>query len=416
MFNWRTHITRNYLIQAITVVCNFLASIFLVRMLGTTGQGGWALYLNSAQFLLLFLGMGFPSAIVYLAAGGKWLKAKLLSTSIGLSLVLILIPAIFLFLFHNHSELEMFLGRESQGHRALLILFLIYLVIQILIQINGAFLQSEQLFTIHSKIKLFSSVRLLSGNVFLYYAHIGTYPEVFLYAMIVVLISGALQFGVGFYLLWGKLYRTLQWESSDWSTFKVLWPFAKWILFANTLQFLNYKADVWLIRWYHSQAELGIYTLAVSLIQLVWLLPNVIHGMVYSIVASEKNPEVQFDKVHKLQKQMLCYAIAACTFGSILSFWIIPLWYGGGFREASYILIILSGGIIPIAGALPISAYFAGKGLMKRNLIGSLIGMILTLLFGLILIPDFGISGAAWTSVISYTSTAIFYYYHFYKR
>jgi O-antigen/teichoic acid export membrane protein len=113
---------------------------------------------------------------------------------------------------------------------------------------------------------------------------------------------------------------------------------------------------------------------------------------------------------------MIYYAIAACAFGSTLSFWIIPLWYGEGFREASYILIILSGGIIPIAGALPISAYFAGKGLMKRNLMGSLIGMVLTLMFGFILIPDFGIVGAAWTSVISYTSTAIFYYYHFYKR
>jgi hypothetical protein len=61
--------------------------------------------------------MGLPSAIVYLAAGGKWSKAKLLSTSIGLSLVLILVPALFLFLFHNHSLLEMFLGRESQGQQ-----------------------------------------------------------------------------------------------------------------------------------------------------------------------------------------------------------------------------------------------------------------------------------------------------------
>ncbi len=398
------------------MVCNFLASIFLVRMLGTTGQGGWALYLNSAQFLLLFLGMGFPSAIVYLAASGKWSKAKLLSTSIGVSLALILVPAIFLILFHNHPHLEMLLGREIRGQRFLLIVFLIYLLIQILIQINGAFLQSEQLFTKQSIIQLLGSITLLLGNVYLYYSQIYTYPEVFLYAMVVVLISGALQLGVGFYLLWGKLYRTIRWQYSDWSTYKALWPFAKWILFANALQFLNYKADVWLIRWYHSQAKLGIYTLAVSLIQLVWLLPNVIHTMVYSIVAAEKNPDIQFDRVHKLQKQMIYYAIAACAFGSTLSFWIIPLWYGEGFREASYILIILSGGIIPIAGALPISAYFAGKGLMKRNLMGSLIGMVLTLLFGFILIPDFGIVGAAWTSVISYTSTAIFYYYHFYKR
>jgi O-antigen/teichoic acid export membrane protein len=385
-------------------------------MLGTTGQGGWALYLNSAQFLLLFLGMGFPSAIVYLAASGKWSKAKLLSTSIGVSLALILVPAIFLILFHNHPHLEMLLGREIRGQRFLLIVFLIYLLIQILIQINGAFLQSEQLFTKQSIIQLLGSITLLLGNVYLYYSQIYTYPEVFLYAMVVVLISGALQLGVGFYLLWGKLYRTIRWQYSDWSTYKALWPFAKWILFANALQFLNYKADVWLIRWYHSQAELGIYTLAVSLIQLVWLLPNVIHTMVYSIVAAEKNPDIQFDRVHKLQKQMIYYAIAACAFGSTLSFWIIPLWYGEGFREASYLLIILSGGIIPIAGALPISAYFAGKGLMKRNLMGSLIGMVLTLMFGFILIPDFGIVGAAWTSVISYTSTAIFYYYHFYKR
>lgn len=404
------------MIQATTVVCNFSASIFLVRLLGPVGQGGWSLYLNTAQFLLLFLGLGFPTAIVYLSANGKWPMAKLLSTSTVVSLALILVQGIGLLLLKSHPVLEMFLGQEVAEQPALLILFLIYLGVQILIQLNGAFFQAEQSFSKYSLLVLLGGVTVLTGNAYLYYSRIWIYPQVFLYAMVVVFMAGIIQLVAGYYLLWGKQSRTIRWAQPDWSTFQALWHFAKWILLANAVQFLNYKADVWLIRWYHSQSELGIYSLAVSLIQLVWLLPNVIHGMVYSIVAGEKDPEMQFSRVHALQKQMLYYAIATCMLGSLISFWLIPLWYGEGFREASYILIILSGGIIPIAGALPISAYFAGKGLMKRNLMGSVIGMGLTGLFGFILIPAFGIKGAAWTSVISYTSTAIFYYYHFYKR
>ena len=86
------------------------------------------------------------------------------------------------------------------------------------------------------------------------------------------------------------------------------------------------------------------------------------------------------------------------------------------FQEVPSIIALLLLGIIPLSGALALSAYFAGIHKIHINLYGSCIGLMVSLLLNILLIPTYGIRGAAISSILSYVSTALYYYILFFKH
>jgi Na+-driven multidrug efflux pump len=111
----------------------------------------------------------------------------------------------------------------------------------------------------------------------------------------------------------------------------------------------------------------------------------------------------------------LIYGIVAGILGYLLSIFIVPSLYGKDFSSVSSIILILLFGIVPIASALAISAFFAGIQKIKVNLYGSIIGLIVCLIFDVLLLPNYGIKGAAWATVFSYNATVLYYVYMFYR-
>ena len=68
----------------------------------------------------------------------------------------------------------------------------------------------------------------------------------------------------------------------------------------------------------------------------------------------------------------------------------------------------MSIGIIAVAVNSMLSHFFSGTGRHYFNTIGSAIGFVITLSTGLILIPHYGIKGAAFTATLSYSFSLIF--------
>ena len=61
------------------------------------------------------------------------------------------------------------------------------------------------------------------------------------------------------------------------------------------------------------------------------------------------------------------------------------------------------------------SAYLSGKGRVDVNLKTSLIGFIAALTFNIILIPEYGVIGAATATSVSYFISGVYSYYKFIK-
>jgi O-antigen/teichoic acid export membrane protein len=89
--------------------------------------------------------------------------------------------------------------------------------------------------------------------------------------------------------------------------------------------------------------------------------------------------------------------------------------FGAEFEEVKQVLIYLSVGTAAFSVSGIFSHYFSGIGQFHVNTRSSAIGFGATLLFGILLIPEYGIMGAGITASISYSLSTIYQYALFCK-
>ena len=189
-----------------------------------------------------------------------------------------------------------------------------------------------------------------------------------------------------------------------------MWPRALPCYAANVAQFLNYKLDVFVVGFFAGTASVGRYTLAVSLAQLLWLMSNSVASVLLpKVAASTAGSDDRGSVGHTARVTRLSlWATAFCGLAlGVLGTQVIPLVYGEPFRPSVAALIWLLPGIVVFSVTNVLSAYIAGIGKPRLNLLVSGISLVVTITLDLALIPKFNIVGAAIASTVSYTLSAL---------
>ncbi len=194
---------------------------------------------------------------------------------------------------------------------------------------------------------------------------------------------------------------------------KLFFGFGMLAYFANIFQFLNYRIDYWFIEGYYNLKELGYYALSSNLTSLLFVLPTTIAGIFFTYVsANTSSTNENYQKICRMLFFILTIIVLVLYF---IASPLINSLYGNEFDNAvmPFKILIFS---VPVFG---ITAFFAsvisGKGKAKDNLMASGIGLIATLVFDLILIPKYGIIGAAYATLTSYMATSLYVFYIFDK-
>lgn len=191
--------------------------------------------------------------------------------------------------------------------------------------------------------------------------------------------------------------------------------FASWVYLTNLLQFLNYKMDIWFINAYEvNQENLGVYVVSVSLVQLLWLVPNAFHSVVFSEVSSNANSTL-INKIGLWTKRIFILSVILAVIGYFLSFTLVPLLFGEKYRGILEVIPYLLPGVILFSLTFLWSAYFAGIRRVDLNFRASFLGFIVCFALNFFLIPYYGIIGAAISTSFSYGCTAL-YLYWLYQR
>lgn len=185
----------------------------------------------------------------------------------------------------------------------------------------------------------------------------------------------------------------------------------------NLLQFCNYKIDIFVVSFFTSIAQLGMYTLAVSLAQLIWLISNSCTTVLLPKIATIKhNKHGTIVYTAQIVRIILTLSIITSLCMAIFIYFMLPILYGENFRGSIAPFMFLLPGIVIFSIAKILGAYMAGIGMPKINTIASSFGFIGTIAFDLILIPQSGIIGAAIASSISYFISTIILIYFFIKQ
>lgn len=384
-------------------------------MLLPAGLGQWSLYVNAYAFGIVALSFGLPQALTYHIASKKLMKEQVLVHSLAFALIIGLAFMFFIFCLTISSVSDIFLPNDipiAWLYLGLGCHFTLLLANQILVAI------------FHANKKFITAAAITAGGSILllflyasYYCLNGIQYQEYFFGFILGNIAILLaQLFVSLYFLKKALNYSIELSSWSRSFYKPLIVFASWIYVTNLVQFLSYKMDVWFISAYvMDDKQLGIYTLTASLSQLLWLLPTAFHSIIFTDIAENNSPELR-SKIGVWTKRILALSLSLGIIGYFSSFILVPLLFGEAYKDISTVLPYILPGIILFSGSILHSAYFSGINRIDLNFKSSMLGFIFCLALNYLLIPSLGIIGAALSSTVAYSLSALYLYYKFSKE
>jgi O-antigen/teichoic acid export membrane protein len=171
-------------------------------------------------------------------------------------------------------------------------------------------------------------------------------------------------------------------------------------------QTLNYRLGMFLVNAVLGTREVGLYATAVSVTELLLLVPNAVNVVVYPTIASLKGE--QRDRVALLSTGATLYAIVALGLvWMIVAAPLIPWVFGPKFAGSVQPALWLVPGMAGIAVVRVLCHAAAGAGRPEVLTYTTLAGLAFTVPLQLALIPYLGIVGAALGSTIAYSASAI---------
>ncbi len=411
--SFQKNIIATYAAQIVSVICSFSCSVLAARMLGAFGQGEYALYINFILLAALLLGMGLPASLVHFIASGKIERKKIFSVLllvlfVGFVLMIIVLSVLFSFSFFN-SFMPMLIHSKSLWFWMML-LHLFFLLVNIFMT---SILQAEGRFRKAGYILIIGSMLLLGSYALRYFSIAGTNVQPLNWMILSMMSVCSLQtiFYIREIAVCDRNYFHL--GRIELKTVTPLFQFAFMAFATNFIQFLSYKMDIWFVNYYDGKQLTGIYSLSVSLAQMLWLLPAAIQAVLYTFISTHAERQLNIAKTIKTTKQITLYAISAGIAGYVLSIYLIPVLFGEEFRLSIHIIGILLLGIVPFCLSMAVSAYFAATNRVNINLRSAIIGFVVCLVADILFIPCYGIMGAAIASVFSYVATVGFLLFKF---
>ncbi len=169
---------------------------------------------------------------------------------------------------------------------------------------------------------------------------------------------------------------------------------------------VNYRLDALLVNAMAGNAGAGLYGVAVTAAELLLWVPNAVANVLYPhIAAASKHDPRRYASaavgasVYVVSLGAIVLAIAGPT--------LLTLLFGTAFRTSAGALWWLLPGMVALAGCRTLSAAVNGLGHPECTAAATLVGTGLTVTADLLLVPRWGIRGAAAASSIAYTASML---------
>jgi L-malate glycosyltransferase len=177
---------------------------------------------------------------------------------------------------------------------------------------------------------------------------------------------------------------------------------------AQVFRFLVLRVDQVLVAAYAGYLQLGLYALATTIAELLWLLTDPLAGaMLPHVVRAQTGDDRRLS--FATGRLSLCIATVAASCGWFLAPLVIPRVYGAGFTSATPALQLLLPGMVALAVARPLGSVLVKEGRAVTASVLGLLALILNVALNLVLLPRIGIRGASIASSVAYATLAVSY-------
>lgn len=167
---------------------------------------------------------------------------------------------------------------------------------------------------------------------------------------------------------------------------------------ANGVNLINYQADVLMVGYFLLDHDVGIYSIAVMFAKLIWILPDVLQKITYPMFA-EHYAKKEYDQIEIIINHCMRYSflflLLSFTFMIVFGETIITTIFGIQFQESINSLIILLSGTVIYGVTKSVGSIFAAVDRLSLVYRIPLVSATINVILNLVLIPIYGIEGAA---------------------
>lgn len=373
-----------------------IAGIFTARYLGTEGKGQLALAFGVGTILAQTLCIGFDLSAPYHLAGDKMAPGRVLGcwffTWIMSTLVIYIVFYPVFILFLKDSVLK------GVPMPLLLLGSIICPIYMGQLLVNSTLSGYKEFFKQGYHNISISIAHILSVTIALIVFRFGTVG----YA-VTSIVFGLASLFAGFFILYTVTGFKLIFKISDW--FKMLQYGYKTSL-SQILNIVDLRLDIFIINYFVNTSVVGIYTVAASLANLFWLLTNSVSVALFPRLAS-LNIEKSRKLTSLLCRNTLWLTIIACGLFLLVCRPIIIFVFGLHFADASWALVLLMPGIVGQVVSRICFTDCSAKGYPGKATIAAGVTASLTIVLDLLLIPRYGMYGAAVASSIAYCTSGL---------
>lgn len=363
--------------------------IYAARILGTEKWGVFSYVLSLAGVFSLFSDIGLNNLLTREMTKNGNEKYEYLSTIFSLKIILIFISACLLLIFAPH------ISKIPETNNFLFIMTAL-LVFDSMREFGIALNRASQKMETEAFIKILTNVSVsIIGLFFVFY--MPTIKNI----LYVYVIGSALGSMVILYVL-RKNFKNIFAKFSAKLTkpiFDFSWPFAILIFFGTIMT----STDVLMLGWLSTADQIGLYSIAQKLTQFLYLIPGLISIAIFpsfSKLAEEK--DIRFNNIfEKVIRFLLLFGLPIVVGGIILSRDIIVLIFGAQYIAASATFSIMLGMVLVNYPTIIIDNAILAHNQQKRFLSFSIGAVILNIILNYILIPIYGVSGAAMATLAS---------------
>jgi O-antigen/teichoic acid export membrane protein len=381
-----------FLSRIATAVFTVIITVVVARSLGPNGQGIYSVATLFPSLLLVFLGFGMNTGVVFFMGKEKYPRSQIFGTTIfsNFLISIVAVSAGFFIIFFTADKF--FPGIEK------IYLFLSLSLVPLLLFFN---LGCQILLGAH-EFKKYNLISIFQSGLFLVLTLILLLALNF--GVTVTILSQIFSYAVAIILLWlvaKKITKGIDFKP-NFNYLKESLVYGFKIHLTGIFDFLHSRIDLFFINLFLNPAFAGIYFAAVRLAEGVWLFSSSTSTVLFPRVAAEKDSQNLKDFTPLVCRNVLFVTFFMIILLFLISGWLINFLYSAEFLGAILPFRILLLGSFVITGWHILVNDLAARGKPMLNTYSIGISALLNIILNIFLIPAFGITGAAFATVISY--------------
>lgn len=382
-------ISKNLTFTSTTQIISFIFgvgfSVLVARLLGPEGQGHFTLWILIPTLLARFGNLGFDASFSYFSTDKRFDHGFIFFIWFLLVALCLCLYSIFLMCYHFN-----FFDIQAQK--------LPIFIINTLGILTALFMSRTLLMSFlvgQNKIKLHSALSLVESVVpliivlgLMWFLKISA--EIVFMAILTTMIVVNL-------MLFVRSYTGISLPNSRLTYIAFQYGIKSWL--NNLINQLIYRSDMLMIAYFLGIVEVGLYSVALLLVEKSWFFTTAISNALFPIIRRrDDGPKL----VARLVRFSVIFSLLFALFLMLTAEKLLPFIFGDDFILSVSPLLWLLPGALALTVPKILVTQFSALDKMQLAIYSSAPGLVVNIALNLILIPRYGLQGAAIGTSISY--------------